>query len=150
MRMTVSAEFEPSKLEDGWHPAFLIHIAEQETPAEWQMKTPTYWRWHFAIYDQKPEGEFEKRDGISSASFSPKSKAFQWVKGMLGQKLDVGQSVDLAPMFPIPCRVKTEINEQGFLKILDLDKAEFEASDDIKAVTAKMRSADGEPDDIEF
>jgi hypothetical protein len=109
-----------SALTDGWHPAFLLAIQEEDTPPTWKMyaKSPRMYRWRFAVWanpDRITLDAPERQSAPSSMAFSPRgknpaSKAYQWTTELLGRQIMPGESVDLDPLLPLPCRVKIERN----------------------------------------
>jgi len=106
---------DPSFLTEGMHPAFLVAITDEETPAQWEMakKSPRMWRWSFAVWQdvtsmtsQPPE----LQSTVSSQTFSPggkyqPSKAFVWTCALLGRQVQPTESIDLDPMMPLPCQL---------------------------------------------
>lgn len=106
---------DPSNLSEGMHPAFLVAITDEETPAAWEMakKSPRMWRWHFAVW-QSPAAITneapELQSTVSSQTFSPggkyqPSKAFVWTCALLGRAVQPTESIDLDPMMPLPCQL---------------------------------------------
>lgn len=120
-----------SALSEGWKPAFLLAITDEETPAKWQMaeKSPRMWRWHFAVWEvptlidrQGPEHQ----TAPSSKTFSPggkyqPSKAYVWTCELLGRQIQPGERVSLDPLLPVPCRVKIRRKDE-YANIVDLEK----------------------------
>lgn len=120
-----------SALSEGWKPAFLLAISEEDTPAQWQMakQSPRMWRWHFSVWEvptlidrQSPEHQ----TAPSSKTFSPggkyqPSKAYLWTKELLGRDIQPGERVSLDPLMPIPCRVKIR-RKDDYANIVDLER----------------------------
>jgi hypothetical protein len=120
-----------STLSEGWHPGFLLAITDEVTPRTWKMveKSPRFWRWHFAVWEvptligrQDPEHQ----SAPSSQTFSPggqyqASKAYVWTCELLGRQVQPGESVDLDPLMPLPCRIKIRRNGE-YANIVDLEK----------------------------
>jgi hypothetical protein len=119
-----------SALSPGWHPAFLLEIADEPTPENWKMyeKSPRLYRWRFAVWEvptlidrQAPE----RQSAVSSQKFTPKgnqpaSKAYLWTSALLGRQIPPGETVNLDPLMPIPCRVKVERGNE-YANILDVE-----------------------------
>jgi hypothetical protein len=128
MKLKVSGGYSEVTLTDGWHPAVLVGISEHEKPENFLMSTPTLLRWHLVAWEDRDEideqSSAQKLDGTTSTAFSPRSKAFRWVKDMLGRKLEIGEDVDFDALLPYPCRIKTEENEKGFRNVIEFDKPE--------------------------
>lgn len=122
-----------SNLTPGWHPAFLLAILDEATPDGWVMKerNPRMYRWKFAVYttpQHLPTETPERQSAVSSQAFTPKSrnpasKAYLWTTELLGRLVLPGESVDLDPLLPLPCRVKVERREQ-YANIVDLERWE--------------------------
>ena len=120
-----------SALTEGWKPAFLLAISDEETPPQWQMakQSPRMWRWHFSVWEvstligrQAPEHQ----TAPSSKTFSPggkfqPSKAYLWTKELLGRDIQSGERVSLDPLMPITCRVKIRRNNE-YANIVDLER----------------------------
>jgi hypothetical protein len=129
MIMTNRPTVNPTKLSQGWKPAFLLHIGEEATPTEWQMyaNSPKMWRWYFCLWENEQAvltEAPEQHSGITSAKFSgkksrvPASKAHTWATQMLGRQLAVGEGVNWDELYPVPCRVKIEREpDKDFIKI---------------------------------
>jgi hypothetical protein len=121
---------DPSNLTMGWHPAFLLEIADEPTPDTWQMfaKSPRMYRWRFAVWEVPtliPTQAPERQSAVSSQTFSPKgrqpaSKAYTWTVALLGRQIAPGESVNLDPLMPLPVRVKVERKEQ-YANIIDVE-----------------------------
>src|SRR5262245_12181321 len=117
-------------LSAGWHPAYLLEMADEPTPESWKMydQSPRLWRWRFAVWEvptlidrQKPE----RQSAVSSQKFTPKgrqpaSKAYSWTAALLGRQIPPGEVVNLDPLMPIPCRVKVELSNQ-YANIVDVE-----------------------------
>ena len=130
MTYTPKTYNDPSALSPGWHPAFLLEIADEPTPEGWKMyeKSPRLWRWRFACWEvptlidrQAPE----RQSAVSSQAFTPKgrqpaSKAYLWTSALLGRQIPPGETVNLDPLMPIPCRVKVE-RANEYANILDVE-----------------------------
>jgi len=132
MTYTPKTYNDPSALSPGWHPAFLLEIADEPTPEGWKMyeKSPRLWRWRFACWEiptlidrQAPE----RQSAVSSQAFTPKgrqpaSKAYLWTSALLGRQIPPGETVNLDPLMPIPCRVKVErATDPQYANILDVE-----------------------------
>src|SRR5262245_25744011 len=129
--MTNRPSAPPSNLRDGWPPAYLLHIAEEATPGDWQMhaQSPTMWRWHFAVWENPTtmQQEPEVQSGLTSTKFSPKgryqaSKAYTWACALVGRTIQAGETIDYELLYPLPCRLKT-VKDPGkdFVKITDVE-----------------------------
>lgn len=104
-----------SDLSPAWHPAMLMQIADEETPAGWQMaaQSPRLWRWKFAVWESQahiPTTPPEAQSTVTSQKFSPggkfqASKAFVFTRKLLGREIAPGEAIDLDPMMPLPCQV---------------------------------------------
>ena len=104
-----------SLLSSAWHPAFLVQIADEETPVGWQMaaQSPRLWRWKFAVWESAAHVQStppEAQSTVTSQKFSPggkfqASKAFVFTRKLLGRDIQSGESIDLDPMMPLPCQV---------------------------------------------
>jgi hypothetical protein len=119
-----------STLSEGWHPAFLLAITDEETPAAWKMaeQSPRMWRWHFAVWEtpQTMQQTPERQSAPTSQKFSPggkfqPSKAYVWTCELLGRQIQPGERVNLDPSLPLPCRVKVRRNNE-YANIIDLEK----------------------------
>lgn len=120
-----------SSLTDGWHPAYLVAITDEETPEGWQMKaqSPRMWRWHFAVYatpEMIAQHQPEHQSAPSSQKFTPKgrqaaSKAYLWTCELLQRQIAPGERVNLDPLMPLPCRVKVSRKDE-YANIVDLEK----------------------------
>ena len=119
-----------SALTDGWHPAFLLAITDEPTPESWKMyhASPRMWRWQFAVW-AKPDDIAhlppERQSAPSSQKFTPKgnqpaSKAYAWTTALLQRQIPPGESVNLDPLMPLPCRVKVQRNNE-YANIIDLE-----------------------------
>ena len=57
-----------------------------------------YWIWSFTLLEDVEgdpiEEEFEKFTATSSTNFGPKSKARNWVHGMIGRALETDETID--------------------------------------------------------
>lgn len=119
-----------TSLTDGWHPGYLLAISDEQTPPTWKMfeKSPRMYRWTFAVWQQPGDilhDAPERQSAPSSQAFSPKgtqpaSKAYSWTSALLQRQIQPGESVDLDPMLPLPCRVKISRNGE-YANILDLE-----------------------------
>jgi hypothetical protein len=109
---------DPSQLSEGWHPAMLIAILDEETPAGWEMaKTSArMWRWCFAVW-QHPDIMTTQHPELQSSPTSQKfssggkyqpSKAYVWTCQLLGKTIQPGESVDLDPLMPLPCLLEVK------------------------------------------
>jgi len=130
MRYETKTYNDRSALSAGWKPAFLLAIGDEATPETWKMfeQSPRFWRWKFAVWEvphlitqQMPE----RQSAISSQKFTPKgrqpaSKAYQWTASLLGHQIAPGETVDLDPLMPIPCRVKIERTNE-YANIVDVE-----------------------------
>jgi hypothetical protein len=126
---TVKTINDPSNLPEGWRPAILLDVTEEDTPQNWQMheKSPRMKRWHFAVWsDVSQIGHVapEHQTAPSSTIFSPggrnpASKAFVWTKELLGCEIFPGQDVSLHP--PIACRVKIK-RKEIYANVMDLER----------------------------
>lgn len=104
-----------SLLSSAWHPAMLVQIADEETPAGWQMaaQSPRLWRWKFAVWESPAHVQStppEAQSTVTSQKFSPggkfqASKAFVFTRKLLAREIAPGESIDLDPMLPLPCQV---------------------------------------------
>lgn len=120
-----------SALTEGWKPAFLYAIVDEETPAQWKMaeQSPRMWRWQFCVWEvqtligkQAPE----RQSAPTSQKFSPggkfqPSKAFVWTCELLGRQIQPGERVNLDGLLPLPCRVKIRRNGE-YANVVDLEK----------------------------
>lgn len=127
---------DPSQLSEGWHPAFLLAIHDEETPEQWAMResSPRMWRWVFAVWSS-PETIAQQIPEMQSAPTSQKftpasryspSKAYTWTCTLLGRAVQAGESVSLDDLLPLACRLKIRrVNGQGqpieFANIVDLE-----------------------------
>jgi hypothetical protein len=121
---------DPSALTMGWHPAFLLEIADEPTPEHWQMyeKSPRMYRWKFAVWEVPtliPTHAPERQSAVSTQIFAPKgrqpaSKAYTWAATLLGRQIPPGETVTLDPLMPLPVRVKVERKDQ-YANIRDLE-----------------------------
>lgn len=123
-------------LSEGWHPAFLLRIDDEETPEQWTMResSPRMWKWLFAVWE-RPEHLQSSTPELQSAPTSQKftpggryqpSKAYTWTCALLGRAVQAGESVSLDDRLPLPCRLKVRrTNSQGqpieFANIIDLE-----------------------------
>ena len=131
MSNTPKVSNDKSSLLDGWHPAFLLAIQEEDTPPSWKMaeKSPRMYRWKFAVWshpDRIATENPERQSAPSSTTFSPKgknpaSKAYTWTAELLGRQIMPGESVDLDPLLPLPCRVKVSRNGE-YANIMDVER----------------------------
>jgi hypothetical protein len=127
---------DPSMLSEGWHPAYLLHIADEATPEQWTMyeSSPRLWRWLFAVWETPQHVQAttpELQSVPTSQKFSPggryqPSKAYTWTCTLLGRAVQAGESVSLDAALPLPCRLKIRrVNGQGqpieFANIVDLE-----------------------------
>jgi len=131
MSYTQRALNDKSLLTDGWHPAFLVAITDEPTPESWKMfkASPRMWRWQFVVWSEPSQigtQPPERQSAPSSQSFTPKgtknpaSKAYQWTTELLARQIQPGESVDLDPLMPLPCRVKISRNGE-YANIIDLE-----------------------------
>jgi hypothetical protein len=132
VKMTPTSTITPSKLTAGWHPASLLDITEEATPADWVMakQSPTLYRWWFATWEAPGligQQEPEVQSGITSTKFTPKgrfqaSKAYSWSCQLLQRQLPAGAGVDWDEHLPLACRIKVS-REAGkdYVKIEDVD-----------------------------
>lgn len=131
MSYTPKPTNDASTLTPGWHPAVLLAILDEATPEGWIMaqRNPRMYRWKFAVYttpQNLPHETPERQSAVSSQAFTPKgrnpaSKAYTWTTELLGRVIMPGESVDLDPLLPLPCRVKIERREQ-YANIVDLER----------------------------
>lgn len=127
---------DPSQLSEGWHPAYLLSIADEATPEQWTMfeSSPRLWRWLFAVWEtpQHVQGTIpELQSAPTSQKFTPggryqPSKAYTWTCTLLGRTVQAGESVSLDDLLPLPCRLKVRrVNGQGqpieFANLVDLE-----------------------------
>lgn len=127
---------DPSQLSEGWHPAFLLSIADEATPEQWSMyeSSPRLWRWIFAVWETPQHVQAttpELQSAPTSQKFTPggryqPSKAYTWTCTLLGRAVQAGESVSLDELLPLPCRLKIRrTNGQGqpieFANISDLE-----------------------------
>jgi hypothetical protein len=141
--MAISFGYDPlstndrSQLTEGWHPAFLVQVTEEDTPTTWQMyaKSPRRWVFHFAIWEatqhigrQAPEHQ----SASTSKTFSPggkyqPSKAYVWTCELLDRRIPPGERIDPNDFVPLPCRLKIlrhdkDGNPMEYANIKDLEK----------------------------
>jgi len=117
-----------SALSPGWKPAFLLEMADEETPSHFKMadNSPRMWRWRFAVYEvdtligRQPA---ERQSAITSQKFGPArtlangtpvqaARAYEWSEALLGRSIVPGEIVNLDPLMPLPCRVYVERKDQ--------------------------------------
>lgn len=126
-----------SALQDGWHPAYLMEITDEETPEGWKMKpnSPRLWRWRFLVWAKPadiPTLRPEFQNAVSSQAFSPGgggksvAKAYSWASELIGHKPQPGEAVNLDALMPCPCRVKMErsTTNPDYSNIIDLENSE--------------------------
>ena len=162
-----SSASDPSQLSEGWRPAFLVEITEEDTPPDWERakRSPRQWRWHFAVWENQAEiarSIPEAQSTTTSKTFSPgggkfpASTAYLWHVEFLGRRPAKGEHVNLDPLMPLPCRLKiSRTNKNGepseYANIKDLERwADGQAllTPDLKdklATWHKMKSAGGAP-----
>lgn len=118
---TVSFEYnprtfsDPSALPEGLHPAFLLQVVDEETPAGWQMaaKSPRMWRFYFAVWDNPSVVgvvEPELQSQVCSQTFSAggkyqASKAYLNMKACLNRDIERGERMDPNALVPLPCQL---------------------------------------------
>ena len=106
---------DPSSLPEGLHPAYLIQVVDEETPAGWQMaqKSPRMWRFFFATWDNPSvvaTTEPELQSQVCSQTFSaggkyPASKAYLNMKACLNRDIPRGEKMDPNSIVPLPCQL---------------------------------------------
>lgn len=137
-----------SKLPQGWRPAYLCLISDEAVPEGWQMRGGRMWRWHFAVWESPQHISSvapEHQSAPTSKTFSPggknpPSKAFVWTCELIGRRPNPGESVNLDPMMPIPCRVKIARTKTDGTPIEYARILEIEAWDDgAPLLTSELR-----------
>lgn len=122
---------DPSNLTEGWKPALLLDITEEDTPQSFQMyqSSPRMWRYHFAVWqDPSQVGQYAPEHQTAPASKklkpagrAPASKAYLWNCELLGREIMPGESGTLN--FPVPCRVKIK-RKDIYANVMDLERWE--------------------------
>lgn len=120
MKATVGSgkEFKQANLSVNVHPAVLVGVSQESIPDGWEMgkKHSHMWRWHFVAWEDAQAAQSgttpEELEPISSPVISPPtrfqaSKAYLFLKGLLGTDLDNGAVLDFDTLFPRPCRIMT-------------------------------------------
>jgi len=92
-----------SLIDEGEYEATFDSIDEIET------RFGKSWRWQFNVFKDK---DIYTVSGITSAKLSIKSKAYRWLKNILGRELKVGEKIDFDELRGQGCRVIIE-NRQG-------------------------------------
>jgi len=115
MGYTPLATNDKSQLSEGWHPAYLIQVTEEDTPSTWQMyaKSPRRWIFHFAVWEAPQrlnDSRPEHQTASTSKTFSPggryqPSKAYVWACKLLGRRIPPGEYVNPNDHVPLPCRL---------------------------------------------
>lgn len=118
---------DPSQLSSGAHYGFLLDIQSAPKNPKWKNYDthPNVWRWFFALWERQEDigrttPELQSKD--TEQKFSPArqgpqgllsaSTAYEWTKELLGRDIPRGEHVSLAPLLPIPVRVRIERAEQ--------------------------------------
>jgi hypothetical protein len=115
---------DPSALNEGMHPGFLVAVTDEETPKDWAMfeKSPRMWRWYFAVWNDASvvlTAPPELQSTVSSQTFSPggkyqASKAYVWSVSLLNRQIAKGEKLDIDAMVPLPCMLYlTRRDKQG-------------------------------------
>jgi len=100
-------------IEEGTYDAKLTAITEKEVDSPEGVREFLAWDFDVVI-----EGETVEVGGASSKTFSPKSKAFEWMAALLGSAPTVGQNIDVeTDLVGKPCRVLIGKNQQGYPKV---------------------------------
>lgn len=124
-----------SQLDEGWHPAALVAIDEEDANPLWDSvqkyqadnhtdAVPRMWRWKFALWDTVADLSSsvpEMASKVTSKKFSPggryqASTAYVWTKNLLNRPPQPGEAIDLWAMLPLACMVKVgRTNKDGEL-----------------------------------
>ena len=140
-----------SLLSSAWHPAMLMQIADEETPAGWQMaaQSPRLWRWKFAVWESPVHLTTtppEAQSTVTSQKFSPggkfqASKAFVFTRKLLGREIQPGECIDLDSLLPLPCQVLITRTDKNGAPIEYANITDLQAWDEGQAVlTPELRS----------
>jgi hypothetical protein len=132
---------DPSALTEGWHPAFFMSVKDEETPESWAsyQASPRSWRWIFAVWEHpdtlKAGAAPELQSVMSTQKFSPPpanpmskfqaSKAYLFVKALIGRDVQPGEAINLESLVPIPClvnvsRTDKNLNETAWALVTEL------------------------------
>lgn len=84
--------------------------------------------------------------GTSSMGSGPKTKAYRWIRALLGRKPEQGERVRLAGR---PCTVVVEANDAGWPAVSDILPAKATQSPDGTAA-GPLPAAAAVPDDLPF
>jgi hypothetical protein len=71
-----------------------------------------FWRWTFTVTDM--DGDDHTVGTNSSTVFSPKSKSFKYVEGLLGRPPRMGETIDFDDLVGTRCRVLIELSDDGY------------------------------------
>lgn len=139
-----------SQLTPGWHPAFLMAIADEETPPDWQMakQSPRLWRWQFAVWESPASMRDapEMQSTPTSQKFSPggkyqASKAYVFTRKLLNRQIEAGEHVSLDPLMPLPCQVLISRTDKNGAPIEYANITDLQAwPDGAAALTAEVRT----------
>lgn len=142
-----------SALSEGWHPAYLLAITDEDKNPKWRNfeTAPRIWRWHFAVWEvptligrQDPEHQTAASEQVFSPGgngFSP-SKAYAWTRELLGRDIHPMEDIDmdgLARANPIPCRIKV-VRSGEYVNVKDLEGATTSGFDGAHLLTPALRA----------
>ena len=99
-------------VEDGMYDASLAGIALKTWDSPDGTREFLVW-----TFDVNYGGEVVALDGTSSKMFSPKSKGFEWVSGLLGRAPGVGDDIDVDALVGTACRVLIAKDKNGYPKV---------------------------------
>lgn len=129
-------------LEPGVYRAKLKNIEEAER-ANFDTGEPEACRdWTFGVIEEGHEGTTLK--GRTSMSFGPKSKAREWVEGLLGRKIEVGEKLGLEDLLGKECDlsvVHKETDRGTFANINSVNPVRKKSRATERAEAAQIRDA---------
>lgn len=127
MQITQTSSFERIHIPARIYPAIVSEIREGqikdfEDPTK--MKTVYFWTFQIAGKDKTVNLE-----GMTSPSFNPKSKLFDWAKNILGAEPPI--TMDTDQLLNKPCQVQVEDKERDGVKYSGIKAVIPMSSDDI-------------------
>ena len=110
--------FDRAQLTPDTHPAIFCGLSMDWVPDGWEMrkKHTTMWRWHVMAWESPQDAVNgippKLLDPISAPVISPpsqfqESKAYKYLKGLLGRELMQGEDIDITQLVGLPVRIMT-------------------------------------------
>jgi hypothetical protein len=105
--------------------------------------------WKFEVLAPK-KFKGEEFVDFSSLSFTPRSKARQWVEGIINRELGEGERVEPEDIIDIPVHAQVQPNEEKRMAIATINPLPEDDDEDSESVAVGADATDSELDSIPF